>query len=357
MPVEQCAGDSTMSLRSPLIPAVLLFILFFTSIMVLQSEEWFLKNTKRPTMKVIPAPPTTPTRTRAVRVAVCREDQKSDGAIFRTITEALFPPGGPAYNATYIETDNGIIPSPHNQADFLACLGYFYPKNFTQHRSDIGDRYGRLEPPEGKKGHFDSDTGVYWPEKVDLVPHRDRPFQFSFSGEAWDRGHCRYDVMIICTKNFDKFHGCPIIFWPYYASSFFRRHLWPTLLPKVANVPAYDATQKAAILRSKNEFCAFIVSHCWNPVYANNDVMARVIFFDFIAENYKQPSALGHCRRKAENNGRIAERWANPSAVGDLDPVVEAFRPFKFALVFENNGKQTFRMYSLPCHLAIQYLY
>lgn len=315
-------------------------MLFVTNVMRLhQSEKRVLYGYNDRTTSIPVLPITSiDTPARAVRVGVCREDQKSQGAVYRSIAEALFSP--PAFNATFIETEHGLLPSPnHSQVDFLACLGYFYPKNFTQHRTEIGDQYGRLEPPLGEKGHFDPLTSVYWPEKVDVVPHRDRPFQLSFSGEAWDRGHCRFDVMIVCTKNFDKFHGCPLLFWPYYASSFFRRQLWPTLLPKVANVPNYDAAQQAAILRSKPEFCAFVVSRCWDSVYKNNDIMVRVIFFDFMAQHYKQPSALGKCRQTAEHKNRITDKWANRSAIGDLDPVVEAFRPFKFALVFENNGE------------------
>ena len=336
-----------------------------------------------------------------VTVVVCKEDMELEiGLVYRSLLPYLFP--SKFYETRIIETDKAVLPpsSPSSSSsidiDILLCLGYFYPQNYTKTKQEIGDRLGYLSTDHGRNiTHHLKD--VYWPppENGDkhrrhyIVPHREkRPFQFAFQSEAWDRGDCRYDLMIVSTDpTRNMFRNCPLYFWPYYASSFFRRSQWQThLLPKLEKAPIRNPTRQASNHihnKSKSDFCAFVVGACWHDKYVNNDIMIRPIFYDLLSERIRNmnhmnnttvsssptrtksnanqtlnlkdgrltPSKMegketnkdevviksfGRCRN-TEGTKALRPKYSD-RGFRDTDDIVAVYQPFRFAIVFENNA-------------------
>lgn len=148
----------------------------------------------------------------------------------------------------------------------------------------------------------------------------------------WDAGGCsyRYDAMVVVTKQF-HFDGCPLVYWPYYASSFFWRTNYKQLLPKLVEQRTQEEALAVILVQTKTKFCAFCVLKCWQG-YTNNDIMLRVIFFDLLAEMHpdQPPDSLCTCR--------TTRGIEDPPARSDfLDGTVFMVEQYRFALVFENN--------------------
>ena len=182
--------------------------------------------------------------------------------------------------------------------------------------------------------------GIWWPKRAALVRDRAtgrplKPFVLRMNTEPWVTGVEGVDLMVDCKRDSTHFlSSAPAVYIPYAFAGFgmrFASQLSDLLLP---DDPRRRAAEASVIAASKTKFCAFIASYCSARVAS---AAMRSVAFDLLASLHKVPDALGNCRpRTATTKGRklkVSGHFAN----GTLDEVVAAYRPYKFALCFENS--------------------
>eukprot|EP00928_Gymnodinium_smaydae_P017904 TRINITY_DN16830_c0_g1_i2.p1 TRINITY_DN16830_c0_g1~~TRINITY_DN16830_c0_g1_i2.p1 ORF type:complete len:519 (-),score=118.08 TRINITY_DN16830_c0_g1_i2:106-1662(-) len=301
----------------------------------------------------------------AIVVGCCRPAAPSQMDFCRFWAPALGARLFPGRRVVYRETPCQPGGCPHcrpndcgdEEADILFCDGSNYAPSVLNSWNSAPTAAAAVS----------SSANVHVPEMV-RKHARGRPYLVAFSGEAWDNGACKFDVIFSCHR-LSHFDGCPTIYAPVAFQSFGIR----TLFAPRDLIRSSAAERSAAAAALRPRFAAFMYNDCWHPRYRCDNVLMqcavvglRIAFVRALGE-YKKVDALGKCgggtnfpmdrpavirevrRRFAESQGEDVSaqelnKWfATPRYRGNvslptfLDTKVVGFEGYKFAVAFENS--------------------
>jgi hypothetical protein len=234
----------------------------------------------------------------------------------------------------HVEQNGAVSSFGTPEPEILICLGFFFHNGLQDPR--------RKYMSEKNAAAFEEKA--LWPEQHPkaiaplIVDGKRRPFLVAHNNEANYDGPCHgFDVMLDCKKNY-LHHGCPSIYVPYGLRMLYYRNDPQGDMQKLmrSNVSMDEVED---ILAQKTSVMAMIVRYCDHDIYAI-DASLRVAVFDLLVRQFGGPEkngmlSLGACKSNAELPSSLSDH-----TLSFMDQVVRAFKPFKFALVFENNAEQ-----------------
>jgi hypothetical protein len=237
----------------------------------------------------------------------------------------------------FVETElNGsVIVRTEEEPDIYICLGYFYNANLKAQR----ENWLKFPQNEGLEKEI-----AFWPEQepkgiAPLISQGgSRPFLVAHNNEATFGGRCScYDVILDVKKNGSHLHeGCPSIYVSYGFRTMFYRDDPIRDFEKLLR-PSVSENEVERILLEKTDLIATMVRYCANGIY-QIDAYIRVAMIQLLIEKFGGPenhgvSSFSNCMQNAQIPSSISN-----GNFSFMDQVVKAFKPFKFALVFENNA-------------------